>query len=179
MSAGIPAWKRSVWTAAVASAAVLLTVALNACGVASRASRSAAWSLPSLPADETNIHLNRHLMLESIMVLMATPYVYAGNDDAGMDCSGFVTSVYRSSTSQHLPRSVREQYAAGAPVENGRLLFGDLVFFNLEGDGPSHVGIYIGDGLFAHASQSRGVTVSLLASEYYHRHYLGARRIAG
>ncbi len=154
-------------------------IGLNACGVPRYTSRSESKEVPSAPAEETNVHLNRHLMLESIMVLMATPYVYAGNDETGMDCSGFVTSVYRSSTREVLPRSVREQYAAGMPVRDGRLLFGDLVFFDLEGSGPSHVGIYIGDGLFAHASLSRGVTVSLMASEYYRRHYIGARRITG
>ncbi len=174
-----PASERSDRIHVIAAAAAILTIGLSACGVPRYTSRSEPTSAPVVPADETNVRLNRHLMLESIMVLMSTPYLYAGNDEAGMDCSGFVTSVYRSSTSEHLPRSVRDQYAAGMPVRDGRLLFGDLVFFDLEGSGPSHVGIYIGDGLFAHASLSRGVTVSLMATEYYRRHYIGARRIGG
>jgi cell wall-associated NlpC family hydrolase len=67
----------------------------------------------------------------------------------------------------------------GVEVERDSLQFGDLVFFNTTGRAPSHVGIYIEDYLFAHASVSSGVTISSLESTYYKGRYVGARRIVG
>jgi cell wall-associated NlpC family hydrolase len=76
-----------------------------------------------------------------------------------------------------LPRTAREQFASGKGVDESSLLFGDLVFFNTTGSGASHVGIYLEDDLFAHASVSYGVTISSLESTYYRKRFLGARRL--
>lgn len=65
----------------------------------------------------------------------------------------------------------------GTAVEKSELSAGDLVFFNTTGKGVSHVGVYIGDGKFAHASSSKGVTVSKLSESYYVNRYVGAKRI--
>jgi cell wall-associated NlpC family hydrolase len=65
----------------------------------------------------------------------------------------------------------------GQTVELSELKFGDLIFFNTTGDRASHVGIYLGDDLFAHASVSFGVTISSLQSSYYAKRYETARRI--
>ncbi len=65
----------------------------------------------------------------------------------------------------------------GSPVSLENLKFGDLIFFNTTGQNPSHVGIYIGDDMFAHASVSFGVTLSSLYSSYYKKRYTEARRI--
>lgn len=111
------------------------------------------------------------------MLLMRTPYAVNGTDSTGFDCSGFTSKVYRDVLGLQLPRSCREQFDVGLSVEREELQFGDLVFFRMEGEKPSHVGIYVGDGLFAHASLSIGVTISMLESEYYKRRYVGARRI--
>ena len=69
--------------------------------------------------------------------------------------------------------------ALGTPVASEELKFGDLLFFNTTGKNPSHVGIYIGDDMFAHASVSFGVTLSSMYSSYYKKRYTGARRIIG
>jgi lipoprotein Spr len=128
-------------------------------------------------SDENNPGIDRHAMLQAIMAMMSTPYSVIGGDDSGIDCSGFTGKVYSDVVQRRLPRTAREQFEFGRAVESGELKFGDLVFFQMDGAGPSHVGIYVGDGLFAHASFSRGVTISILESSYYRERFLGARRV--
>ncbi len=117
-------------------------------------------------------------VLTEVLGLIGTPYSYSGNDEKGIDCSGFTGKVYEKSMGIKLPRSTDEQYRVGKNISEENLLFGDLVFFNTTGRNPSHVGIYLGDDLFAHASLSIGVTVSSLQSSYYKKRYVGARRVA-
>jgi hypothetical protein len=122
--------------------------------------------------------LNRDRFLLDVIGYLGVPYVYGGNGREGIDCSGFTAQVYKSATKTLLPRSAHDQYGVGAMVARpGELQFGDLVFFNTTGRVPSHVGIYIEDDLFAHASVTRGVTFSSLESTYYKKRYVGARRI--
>ena len=128
-------------------------------------------------AAQNNPAIDRHKVLSDIMRMMGAPYSEGGSDTGGIDCSGFTSRVYRDAAGKAIPRSCREQYEAGEPVDPAKLRFGDLVFFNIDGHPLSHVGIYVGDGLFAHASVSLGITVSLLDSAYYKRSYAGARRI--
>jgi cell wall-associated NlpC family hydrolase len=123
--------------------------------------------------------LNRDKVLLDVVGFLGVPYVYGGNTKEGIDCSGFTAQVYHSAVKKKLPRSAREQYGSGIPVPASRLQFGDLVFFNTTGRVPSHVGIYIEDDLFAHASVTRGVTFSSLESTYYKKRFVGARRVAG
>jgi|WetSurMetagenome_2_1015567.scaffolds.fasta_scaffold152325_2 cell wall-associated NlpC family hydrolase len=122
--------------------------------------------------------VRRDKILTEVLSLVGTPYAYSGNDENGIDCSGFTCKVYEKSMGIKLPRSTDEQYKVGKDISRDNLGFGDLVFFNTTGKNPSHVGIYIGDDLFAHASLSFGVTISSLQSSYYHKRYVGARRIA-
>ncbi len=137
----------------------------------------AARVLPSAESRENNPGIDRHRVLDDIMDKMGIPYSEGGSDSEGSDCSGFTATIYREAIGREIPRSCREQYTAGQPVAREKLRFGDLVFFNIEGRPLSHVGIYVGDGLFAHASVSLGITVSLLDAEYYARSYAGARRV--
>lgn len=121
--------------------------------------------------------VDRDRVLLNIVDLLGTPYRYGGNDRDGIDCSGFTARVYRGASLPDLSRSTREQYRQGKPVERDSLLFGDLVFFNTTGDSPSHVGVFIEDDVFAHASVTFGVTLSSLRSTYYRERYIGARRV--
>ena len=121
--------------------------------------------------------LNRdHLLLE-VVSLLGVPYEYGGTDRTGMDCSAFTGTVYGAAERVSLPRSTSAQYIEGTDIGRDSLRFGDLVFFNTTGEIPSHVGIYIEDDLFAHASVSFGVTISSLESPYYRDRFVGARRI--
>jgi cell wall-associated NlpC family hydrolase len=121
--------------------------------------------------------LNRdHLLLE-IVSLLGVPYEYGGSGRTGMDCSAFTESVYGAALHVPLPRSTADQFREGTEIDRDRLRFGDLVFFNTTGESPSHVGIYIEDDLFAHASVSYGVTISSMENSYYRDRFVGARRI--
>lgn len=108
---------------------------------------------------------------------IGVPYLWAGTSPAGFDCSGFVQYVFNAHGIS-LKRTAATQYTHGTYVAKSDLQAGDLVFFqNTYKVGISHVGIYIGDGQFIHASSSKGVTISDLSSSYYVSHYYGARRI--
>ncbi len=108
---------------------------------------------------------------------IGVPYLWGGTTPKGFDCSGFVQYVYKAHGIS-LNRTCVTQYKHGTYVSKSNLQPGDLVFFqNTYKAGISHVGIYIGDGKFIHASSSKGITISNLSSSYYVSHYYGARRI--
>ena len=128
---------------------------------------------------EYNSASKKDLMLMEIIRYINTPYKYGGNSLNGIDCSAFTQNVYRDSWLLDINRSAREQYKQGLVIEDrSDLKFGDLIFFNTRRRvRPGHVGIYIGDNLFAHASSKLGVTISSLEHPYYNKRYMGARRI--
>jgi cell wall-associated NlpC family hydrolase len=117
------------------------------------------------------------MMLREILRHIGTPYRLGGTGTDGIDCSAYTLLVFRNAMNIELPRSTAEQYAIGRSVGISNKQFGDLIFFNTTGRNPSHVGIYIGDNLFAHASLSYGVTISSLESSYYQRRVTAVRRI--
>lgn len=108
---------------------------------------------------------------------MGTPYVWGGARPGAFDCSGFIYYLI----SQHglnVPRMADGQFNVGMHVDKSNLQAGDLVFFSTYEPGPSHVGIYMGDGNFIHASSAAGqVTITSLSKAYYVERYLGARRL--
>jgi cell wall-associated NlpC family hydrolase len=127
--------------------------------------------------DLTPAGLSRDMLLLEALSYLGVPYSYGGNGKDGIDCSGFTSRVYRGGAEILLPRSTTEQFRVGEEVERDSLLFGDLVFFNTTGRRPSHVGIYLEDGLFAHASVTYGVTISSLESTYYRNRFIAGRRV--
>ncbi len=113
-----------------------------------------------------------------IIKYLDTPYKYGGSSLNGIDCSAFTQSVYQDALNVNLNRTARDQFTQGKVVSREELEFGDLVFFNTRRRvRPGHVGIYIGDGLFAHASTKGGVMISSLDEDYYSKRFMGARRI--
>ncbi|MBV9333301.1 MAG: C40 family peptidase [Candidatus Eremiobacteraeota bacterium] len=105
---------------------------------------------------------------------LGVPYVFGGTSTSGFDCSGFVQHVF-AMVGIDLPRTADVQYDAGRPATGGPRA-GDLVFFDTYG-GVSHVGIYLGQGRFVHASSSHGVMVSHLSDSYWASRYVGAKRL--
>jgi cell wall-associated NlpC family hydrolase len=134
--------------------------------------------------EENNVLRNdygtpKEKMLMEIIKYLNTPYKYGGNSKKGIDCSAFTQTIYKNILSIDLSRSAKEQFGQGEEIDDENdLQFGDLVFFNTRrGVKPGHVGIYIGDHLFAHASTKRGVTISSLDHTYYHNRFMGGRRV--
>lgn len=108
---------------------------------------------------------------------LTVPYAWGGATPAGFDCSGFVYYVYNQ-YGISLPRTADEQYYAGQRVPLTAIQPGDLVFYSTYTSGPSHVGIYAGNGQFVHASSGAGeVTMTALSKPYYQARFLGAFRI--
>ncbi len=110
---------------------------------------------------------------------LGVPYVYGGASASGFDCSGFTMYVF-AQVGVKLPHGATSQLSYGTEVSRSDLQPGDLVFFQDYGAVASHVGIYIGNDEFIHASSSyyngHCVVVSSLSETYYNNHYLTARR---
>ena len=110
---------------------------------------------------------------------IGTPYVWAGNQPGGFDCSGFVKYVF-SNFGIYLDRVASEQSVNGKWVARGNLRAGDIVFFDTDGgkNDINHTGIYIGNDNFVHASSGGGhVMISGLSESFYSRCYMTARRV--
>jgi cell wall-associated NlpC family hydrolase len=117
-------------------------------------------------------------VLLEIVKLLDTPYQYGGESEDGIDCSAFTRQVFSNALKLNLPRTASQQYQIGNSVKKTNLKFGDLVFFNTQrGSYPGHVGIFVGDDMFAHASISQGVTISSLRNSYYQKRFVGAKRV--
>ncbi len=135
----------------------------------SRLTPSSEYKSDSIDNDALQQAVNRWLN---------TPYRYGGQSRQGTDCSGLTRNLYREVYGIELPRTVEEQIKTGRYVQKARLKAGDLVFFRNGGSGViDHVGIYLGQDKFVHASLQQGVVISELSSSYYQRHYVTARRL--
>ncbi|WP_459176672.1 C40 family peptidase [Ewingella americana] len=105
-----------------------------------------------------------------------TQYHWGGTTHAGVDCSSLMQQIFNDSMHKQLPRTTFQQIKNGEKVRKENLKPGDLVFFKTEPD-IRHVGVYIGDHQFIHASKSHGVTISSLDDQYWINHYETARRL--
>jgi cell wall-associated NlpC family hydrolase len=109
--------------------------------------------------------------------MLDIPYRFGGSSLLGIDCSGYVQKVF-GLLDIVLPRTAREQFGLGKLVGKDELSIGDLVFFRTYAKFPSHVGIYLGDNRFIHASSTdRKVTIDSLDAPYYIKRFVGARRL--
>ena len=108
---------------------------------------------------------------------IGTPYRFGGSSRRGIDCSAFTKELYSEVFNMDIQRSSRDIFSMVSPVRRDDLKEGDLVFFKIHSRRISHVGIYLGNNRFAHAS-SRGVAISSLDDAYYRRYfYRGGRML--
>ena len=105
-----------------------------------------------------------------------TPYKYGGCSTSGIDCSCFVKSVYSEVYGVELNRVAADIVKNVSLIERSQLREGDVIFFANNKTAISHVGIYLKDGMFAHASSAMGVTISKLSEKYWDTRYYAAGR---
>ncbi|MBI5888054.1 MAG: C40 family peptidase [Deltaproteobacteria bacterium] len=121
--------------------------------------------------------LDRAKLYNAVDGYIGIPYRFGGDSENGIDCSAFTRRVYRK-IGLELPRTAREQARVGSAVMTGNLQSGDLLFFDTSIMGTiSHVGVYLDNSTFAHASKSKGVTKSSIKERYYVKRYVKAGRI--
>src|SRR5690606_11120373 len=107
---------------------------------------------------------------------LGTPYRLGGDSKSGIDCSKFSLAVYENVFNTTIGYNSRNQYANVKPIRKNDLQPGYLVFFKIRSRHITHVGVYLGDYTFAHASSSRGVMASNLNEAYWKRYYYNGGR---
>lgn len=116
-------------------------------------------------------------LLAAIDPWMGVRYRRGGTSQQGIDCSAFTASVLSTYAGIRLPRTCSEQFQQCQKVDKGEIQIGDLLFFRTRGRSVSHVGIYLGNNKFVHASSSNGVMVSSRNEPYFSSRFVGARRV--
>ena len=152
-----------------------MTQGINADGLVGPSTYAALLG-KSMPAVSSTTNSIARRVVSDSMNYLGVPYVFGGTTPNGFDCSGYVRYVF-ANAGVYLPRTADAQYEVGYSVSTSELVPGDLVFFSTYEPGPSHVGIYLGDGDFINASSSQGVSVESLYSSYWGSCYIGARRV--
>lgn len=156
---------------------LLLPLLLSGCGTvpdqAPAVPQSAMPGQSQQPADASAVKAALYAQYDE---WHGTPYRYGGLSKKGIDCSGFVYLTLQDRFGDTVPRTTTAQVKRGRPVAHGSRQPGDLVFFQT-GYRKHHVGIYVEDGYFLHASASEGVTLSSLDEPYWSSRYWTTRRI--
>ena len=129
--------------------------------------------------DKSKVVKNDGKLVKEAKSWLGTKYKYGGHSKEGTDCSGFVMQVFLKVYNVKLPRSSKSQHAYCTEIKKSKIEVGDLVFFatGKSKSTVSHVGIYIGNGEFIHASSSKGVVISKLEQNYYQRTFISAGRV--
>ena len=117
--------------------------------------------------------LNDLPLLQQIDHWWGTRYCLGGDDENCIDCSAFTQTILRNVYGVDVPRTAQEQYDFSTHINDTDIQEGDLVFFK-SGHSISHVGLYVGNNKFVHASTSGGVTITDLNDNYWSKRYAGA-----
>jgi NlpC/P60 family/SPOR domain len=119
----------------------------------------------------------RDEIVKTAQSFIGVPYLWGGTSaETGFDCSGLTMTVYQLN-GLNLPRSSRDQFEAGTPIEQDELMKGDLLFFATTGPGKvTHVGVYMGGGEFIHApGRGKAICKDSLSKSFFKKHFIGAR----
>lgn len=125
------------------------------------------------------ISLPQNEWVQAASTWRGAPYREGGTSREGVDCSGLVQQLYKEVRHQEIPRTTTEQWDRSVSTGVGVVQPGDLVFFTTRrifGDETSHVGVIVGNRVFAHASTSAGVTYGSLDDPYWSKRFVGSRR---
>jgi cell wall-associated NlpC family hydrolase len=109
---------------------------------------------------------------------MGVPYKYGGNDKSGIDCSGFTGLLYREVYNKNISGPTSSLINITNIIDESELKEGDMVFFHIEKKGKvSHVGVYLQNNKFVHATTKKGVMINDLSENYYKQHYFKSGRV--
>ncbi len=124
----------------------------------------------------SDVNTVKNMILKEFKKWEGTPHKMGGNSKRGIDCSGFVHHIYTKLFNLNVPRTTRQFFTTGTVINRLQLKPGDLVAFRPHSY-PRHVGIYIGNNKFIHASTTKGVMMSNLGNPYWEKYYVMSRRI--
>lgn len=105
------------------------------------------------------------------------PYKYAGKDKSGIDCSGLTSTLYLNVYQKKISPSTKVLLSETKRIKDSEKREGDLVFFNIGSDKPTHVGVYLQNNKFLHASSKKGVMISDLNEPYFKKYYMCVARV--
>ncbi|KJY81530.1 hydrolase [Vibrio galatheae] len=152
---------------------IIICLVITGCSTSPKFESSAQLNQP-LSAHEA---ITKNSLLDVYKVWKGTPYRLGGNALNGIDCSAFVQTTYSKALGLQLPRTTLAQTKLGQEIEYGQANVGDLVFFKTAPK-VRHVGVYLGNQLFMHASTSKGVIISRLDNPYWASKYWHFRRVS-
>ena len=148
------------------------------------ASRSAAVEERAALSKRMGIEITKKdniKLYKQVSSWLGVRYRLGGNTKSGVDCSGFADAIYKDVYGIKLHRTVEDIYSDDCRrIRKGKLREDDLVFFRTDGKRskkPNHVGVYLKNGKFAHASTSKGVEVNSLDKEYYRNAFIKGGRV--
>lgn len=127
--------------------------------------------------DITGLEIKELALYAFIDDWLGVKYKYGGTTKNGVDCSGFTNLLYNNVFKKELPRSSSDIAAVAKSVAKKELSEGDFVFFSIRSNKVDHVGIYLANNRFVHASTSKGVIISSLEHPYYAKHFKKGGRI--
>ena len=162
-------------------AGVKVTAPLVAPASTKATSYDAALSLPNKYANLLGVaptSLNNLELLAQMEKWFGTQYCFGGSTDSCIDCSSFTQVILRDVYNVKIPRNSQQQFDASTKIETENLKEGDLVFFNTVSASMiiTHVGVYVCNNKFVHASTSKGVTINDLSEKYFAKAFRGAGR---
>jgi lipoprotein Spr len=151
---------------------------LRTAGIEDREQQQLEWCFQYSNRLGYNItYINNPRLFQTVSEWMGVPYRYSGESKKGIDCSGLVCNVYRSCYDKIINGSAADIFKTTDPLKKSELREGDLVFFKIKTKRISHVGIYLGQNRFVHASVQRGVIISRLEDPYYEKYFFKGGRV--